>query len=138
MAVVDECGVWSRGITSTEVTELYNVFTSARAASCLVLDVGEVDFELVCCIADKSRSHFLSHASEARNSDHFVRHIAIRRGRHRRSKQGEGPSGGQLFAMPPNMQHYVYADEETVLQLNSNGPWGLTYVNEKDDPRKTQ
>ena len=30
------------------------------------------------------------------------------------------------------------ADEETVLQLNSNGPWGLTYVNEKDDPRKTQ
>ena len=30
------------------------------------------------------------------------------------------------------MQHYVYADEETVLQLNSNGPWGLTYVNQKD------
>ena len=45
---------------------------------------------------------------------------------------------GSFFAMPPNMQHYVYADEETVLQLNSNGPWGLTYVNEKDDPRKTQ
>jgi hypothetical protein len=40
--------------------------------------------------------------------------------------------------MSPGMQHYVYADEETVLQLNSNGPWGLTYVNEKDDPRKTQ
>ena len=45
---------------------------------------------------------------------------------------------GSFFAMPPNMQHYVSADEETVLQLNSNGPWGLTYVNEKDDPRKSQ
>jgi quercetin dioxygenase-like cupin family protein len=45
---------------------------------------------------------------------------------------------GSFFAMPPGMQHYVYAEDETVLQLNSNGPWGLTYVNEKDDPRKTQ
>ncbi len=45
---------------------------------------------------------------------------------------------GSFFAMSPGMQHYVYADEETVLQLNSTGPWGLTYVNEKDDPRKTQ
>ena len=45
---------------------------------------------------------------------------------------------GSFFVMSPGMQHYVYADEDTVLQLNSNGPWGLTYVNEKDDPRKTQ
>jgi quercetin dioxygenase-like cupin family protein len=45
---------------------------------------------------------------------------------------------GSFFAMTPGMQHYVYADEDTVLQLNSTGPWGLTYVNEKDDPRKTQ
>jgi len=45
---------------------------------------------------------------------------------------------GSFFAMSPGMQHYVYADEETVLQLNTTGPWGLTYVNEKDDPRKTQ
>jgi quercetin dioxygenase-like cupin family protein len=45
---------------------------------------------------------------------------------------------GSFFAMSPGMQHYVYAAEDTVLQLNSNGPWGLTYVNEKDDPRKTQ
>ena len=45
---------------------------------------------------------------------------------------------GSFFAMSPGMQHYVYADEETVLQLNTTGPWGLTYVNDKDDPRKTQ
>jgi hypothetical protein len=40
--------------------------------------------------------------------------------------------------MSPGMEHYVFADEDTVVQLNSNGPWGLTYVNPKDDPRKSQ
>jgi quercetin dioxygenase-like cupin family protein len=45
---------------------------------------------------------------------------------------------GSFFAMASGMQHYVYADEETVLQLNSVGPWSLIYVNPKDDPRKTQ
>jgi quercetin dioxygenase-like cupin family protein len=45
---------------------------------------------------------------------------------------------GSFFAMSPGMQHYVYADQETIVQLNSAGPWGVTYVNEKDDPRKTQ
>ena len=48
-------------------------------------------------------------------------------------------SPGDFFAMAPGMAHYVFADEETVVQLNSNGPWGITYVNPADDPRpKTQ
>jgi hypothetical protein len=38
--------------------------------------------------------------------------------------------------MPPGMVHYAIADEETVIQLNSTGPWSLTYVNPKDDPRQ--
>jgi quercetin dioxygenase-like cupin family protein len=42
---------------------------------------------------------------------------------------------GSFFVMSPGMQHYFFADEETVVQLNSVGPWGLTYVNPKDDPR---
>jgi hypothetical protein len=37
--------------------------------------------------------------------------------------------------MEPGTAHYVYADEETVIQLNSNGPWTLDYVNPADDPR---
>jgi quercetin dioxygenase-like cupin family protein len=45
---------------------------------------------------------------------------------------------GSFFAMSPGMKHYVYSDDEAVLQLNTSGPWGLTYANEKDDPRKTQ
>lgn len=45
---------------------------------------------------------------------------------------------GSFFAFPPGMTHYVYTDEETVLQLNSVGPWSLTYVNPQDDPRVSQ
>ena len=45
---------------------------------------------------------------------------------------------GTFSAMSPGMKHYAYFDEETVVQVNTTGPWGLTYVNETDDPRKTQ
>jgi quercetin dioxygenase-like cupin family protein len=48
-------------------------------------------------------------------------------------------AAGSFFAMAPGMVHTAFADEETVVQLNSTGPWGITYVNPKDDPRqKTQ
>jgi quercetin dioxygenase-like cupin family protein len=43
---------------------------------------------------------------------------------------------GSFFALSPGMAHYAFADEDTVLQLTSNGPWGLTYINPKDDPRQ--
>jgi len=43
---------------------------------------------------------------------------------------------GSFFSMPPGMAHFASADEDTVVQLNSTGPWSLTYVNAADDPRK--
>jgi quercetin dioxygenase-like cupin family protein len=46
---------------------------------------------------------------------------------------------GSFFAFAPGMTHYASTDEDTVIQLNSTGPWSLTYINPKDDPRqKTQ
>jgi quercetin dioxygenase-like cupin family protein len=45
---------------------------------------------------------------------------------------------GSFFAMSPGMAHFFLADEDTVIQLNSTGPWSLNYVNPSDDPRKTQ
>jgi len=45
---------------------------------------------------------------------------------------------GSFFRMPPGMAHFAYFDEETVLQLTTNGPWGIKYINPKDDPRNTQ
>jgi quercetin dioxygenase-like cupin family protein len=45
---------------------------------------------------------------------------------------------GSFFAFPPGTPHYVFIGEETVIQISSNGPWGITYVNPKDDPRQSQ
>ena len=46
---------------------------------------------------------------------------------------------GSFFALTPDSPHYFFADEDTVIQLNSTGPWGINYVNPKDDPcQKTQ
>ncbi|WP_202307531.1 cupin domain-containing protein [Mesorhizobium sp. L-8-10] len=44
------------------------------------------------------------------------------------------PAGGFL-ALSPGVAHFAYADDGTVIQLNSTGPWTLTYVNPDDDPR---
>lgn len=43
---------------------------------------------------------------------------------------------GSIIVMSPMMRHYVFTKEETVVQLNVVGPWGINYVNPADDPRK--
>ncbi len=43
-------------------------------------------------------------------------------------------SGG-LVTIEPGVPHYVFAEEETTLQITSTGPWGISYVDPKDDPR---
>jgi len=43
---------------------------------------------------------------------------------------------GSFFAFAPGMAHYAHTEEETVIQLNSTGPWSLDYVDPEDDPRK--
>jgi quercetin dioxygenase-like cupin family protein len=52
--------------------------------------------------------------------------------------KGQPLPAGSFFALAPGMAHYAFADEDTVIQLNSSGPWALTYVNPADDPRGTQ
>jgi quercetin dioxygenase-like cupin family protein len=43
---------------------------------------------------------------------------------------------GSFFALSPGMAHSVFFDEDTVVQVNTSGPWGINYVNPKDDPRQ--
>jgi quercetin dioxygenase-like cupin family protein len=38
--------------------------------------------------------------------------------------------------LPAGMPHYATADGETVVQINGVGPFDVTYVDPKDDPRK--
>jgi quercetin dioxygenase-like cupin family protein len=52
--------------------------------------------------------------------------------------KGQALPAGSFFALSPGMAHFGFADEDTVIQLNSTGPWSLTYVNPKDDPRNTK
>lgn len=49
----------------------------------------------------------------------------------------EKPLGAGSFAfMSAGMRHFVRAQGETIVQLHGTGPWGITYVNPSDDPRK--
>lgn len=50
--------------------------------------------------------------------------------------KGQALPAGSFFALSPGMAHFAFADSDTVIQLNSMGPWSLTYVNPADDPRK--
>ena len=43
---------------------------------------------------------------------------------------------GSISIMEPKMNHFAWTSEETVVQLSGMGPWGITFVNPADDPRK--
>ncbi len=45
-----------------------------------------------------------------------------------------GPGG--LMIIQPETNHFAWTKEEVIVQLNGTGPWGITYVNPADDPRK--
>jgi quercetin dioxygenase-like cupin family protein len=42
---------------------------------------------------------------------------------------------GSFVAMPAGVLHYVFVDEDSVLQINASGPWKIDYYDPKDDPR---
>jgi len=42
---------------------------------------------------------------------------------------------GSFIVMPKGAHHFAWTKGETIIQVYAIGPWGLTYVNSKDDPR---
>jgi hypothetical protein len=47
------------------------------------------------------------------------------------------PMPNETFGfLPPQMRHFAWTSEETVIQLHGEGPWEINYVNPSDDPRK--
>jgi quercetin dioxygenase-like cupin family protein len=53
--------------------------------------------------------------------------------------RGEVLNVGDSFVLPTGHAHYVWTeDEETEVELIATGPWGITYIDPKDDPRKTK
>jgi quercetin dioxygenase-like cupin family protein len=45
-------------------------------------------------------------------------------------------SPGSMMILQPKTNHYAWTQEEVIVQLTGVGPWGITYVNPTDDPRK--
>lgn len=43
---------------------------------------------------------------------------------------------GSVAVMPPGAPMFGYTKQETVIQLHGVGPWGISYLNPGDDPRK--
>ena len=43
---------------------------------------------------------------------------------------------GDVAIMQAKTPHYAYATKATEVQVHGVGPWTLTYVDPKDDPRK--
>ncbi len=44
------------------------------------------------------------------------------------------PVGGMAI-MPPGVPMFGFTEDETVIQLHGQGPWGIEYVDPTDDPR---
>ncbi len=47
----------------------------------------------------------------------------------------ESLSAGSFSSMPAGVVHYVFVDEESVIQINAIGPWDIDYVDPRNDPR---
>lgn len=43
---------------------------------------------------------------------------------------------GSMIILEPNTPHFAWTREETVLQLHGTGPWGITYLDATEDPRR--
>lgn len=42
---------------------------------------------------------------------------------------------GSFVQIPAGLPHFAWAVEDTVVQINAKGPFGITYVNQDEDPR---
>lgn len=48
--------------------------------------------------------------------------------------QARALPAGSFYAFPPDATHFAFTEEETVIQLNSTGPWALGYSKSVHNP----
>lgn len=65
-------------------------------------------------------------------SGEFVMAVAEKAGTGKETRLQPGDVG----IMQPKTPHYAYTTKPTEVQVHGVGPWTLTFVNPKDDPRK--
>ena len=42
---------------------------------------------------------------------------------------------GSFYSTEPGTEHFIMFDEDSVVQVNSRGPWGMHYLDPANDPR---
>lgn len=52
------------------------------------------------------------------------------------TSKGEKLSAGGFAVAPAGMNHYAWTTGKTVVQVEAEGPFGMTYVDPADDPTK--
>lgn len=45
---------------------------------------------------------------------------------------------GDFAVMPVKFVHYAFTKDGATIQLHGMGPWGITYINQSDDPRQVK
>jgi uncharacterized RmlC-like cupin family protein len=52
--------------------------------------------------------------------------------------KAEKLGSGGFVDLPARMNHYAFMSTETVVQIDSEGPFAITYANPAEDPSKSQ
>ncbi len=52
--------------------------------------------------------------------------------------QGQAFPAGSFIFIPAKKNHFAWADEPTIIQINGDGPFDINYINPADDPRNTK
>jgi hypothetical protein len=48
---------------------------------------------------------------------------------------GKEMAAGSFVVLPAGMSHYAWSNSEAIVQIHSEGPFQIKYVNAADDPR---
>ena len=54
------------------------------------------------------------------------------------TKSAQALSAGGFHFLPGKVHHYAFSKVPTVVQISSNGPFDITYINPDDDPQKAK
>ncbi|MGE3523817.1 MAG: cupin domain-containing protein, partial [Candidatus Dadabacteria bacterium] len=50
-------------------------------------------------------------------------------------EQSKAFPAGSFLVLPAKMHHFAWADGDTVVQINGEGPFDIHYIDSADDPR---
>jgi hypothetical protein len=77
-------------------------------------------------------------ALPGRERDGHIRTLYLGMGDKLDTKSALALSAGGFHFLPGKVHHYAFAKVPTVVQVNTSGPFDMTYINPDDDPQKAK